>query len=78
LTQNSATSTVKRGENRGRELSHHNVVRVMEHQRAAPAGTFSLPLPEGLSLTDVQVVLLVQDTQSHAILGAARSVVSAR
>lgn len=78
LTQNSATSAVNRGENRGRELSHHNVVREMKHQAAAPAGNFTLDLPEGLTVADVQVVLLVQDTKSQAILGAARSVVSAR
>ncbi|MFK8164114.1 MAG: DUF1223 domain-containing protein [Lewinella sp.] len=78
LAQNVARSAVKRGENRGKELQHHNVVRLMEHRPAAPAGTFELALPDGLSPNDVTVVLLVQNTITHALVGAARSAISAR
>lgn len=78
LTQHKAVSSVKRGENRGRELRHHNVVRVMEHTAAANAGSFELEIPAGLTADDVAVVLLVQNTDSHAIVGAARVEVGGR
>jgi hypothetical protein len=78
LVQNFAESTVSRGENRGKELQHHNVVRVMKHAPAAAAGSFELTLPDGLTTNEVTVVLLVQNTTTHALVGAARSVVSAR
>lgn len=78
LTQNEAVSAVKRGENRGKDLHHHNVVRAMQHAPAAAGGTFRLELPASLALDEVAVVLLVQDTRTHAISGAARAVVSAR
>ncbi len=78
LTQKTATSAVVRGENRGKELRHHNVVRVMEHAPAAAAGTFVLALPDGLTAGGVEVVLLVQHTQTHALTGAGHAVVSAR
>jgi hypothetical protein len=78
LAQKFAQSAVNRGENRGKELQHHNVVRVMKHAAAAAAGSFELALPDGLTTADVTVVLLVQNTRTHAIVGADRSVVSAR
>ena len=78
LAQNFAKSAVNRGENRGKKLQHHNVVRVMKHAAAAAAGSFELALPDGLTAADVTVVLLVQNTRTHAIVGADRSVVSAR
>jgi hypothetical protein len=78
LAQNFAQSAVNRGENRGKELQHHNVVRVMKHTAAAAAGSFELSLPDGLAPEDVTVVLLVQNTRTHAIVGADRSVVSVR
>lgn len=78
LTQNQAVSAVQRGENRGKELRHHNVVRAMQHAPAGTSGSFVLEVPEGLSADDVTVVLLVQNTRTHAIAGAARSAISAR
>jgi len=78
LAQNFAQSAVNRGENRGKELQHHNVVRVMKHAPAAAAGSFELALPDGLTPADVTVVLLVQNTRTHAIVGAGQSVVSVR
>lgn len=78
LTQNEAVSSVKRGENRGRELRHHNVVGVMEHAVAAKAGCFELAIPSGLTAGDVAIILLVQNTESHAIAGAARAEVVGR
>ena len=78
IVQHEARSAVNRGENRGRKLNHHNVVRVLEHQNAAAEGSFRLQLPEGLPAEDVSVVLLVQEVKSHAISGAAQAAVSAR
>ncbi len=72
LIQPEATSSINRGENRGRELHHVNVVRAMQHQEAALSGALALEVPEGLEATDLKVVLLVQDTRSQAILGVAR------
>lgn len=78
LVQNKAKSAVKRGENRGKELRHHNVVRVMKHADATAAGSFDLALPADLTPAGVTVVLLVQNTATYAIAGAAQAVVSAR
>lgn len=72
LAQHEAISAVKRGENRGRELRHHNVVRAMQHAPAALAGSLRLDLPDGLAPSDASVVLLVQEIGTHAIVGAAR------
>ena len=72
LVQREATSAVRRGENRGRQLSHHNVVRQMKHAPAAAVGNFSLTVPDGLTAREVSVVLLVQDVETQAIVGATR------
>lgn len=72
LVQPEATSAIKRGENRGRELHHVNVVRSMEHAPAAGKGTFRLTVPAELEAAATKVVLLVQDTRSQAIVGAVR------
>lgn len=72
LVQPEATSAVSRGENRGRELHHINVVRAMAHGPAAVKGTFTLPVPEGLDAEGMEVVLLVQEKKSQVIVGAAR------
>lgn len=70
LVQPRAESAVKRGENRGKDLHHVNVVRVMEHQDAAPSGMLKLVLPPGEVELPYEVVLLVQDKSSLAIAGA--------
>ncbi|MEM9529213.1 MAG: DUF1223 domain-containing protein, partial [Bacteroidota bacterium] len=70
LVQPTADSAVKRGENRGRDLHHVNVVRAMEHQEAGKTGALSLAIPEGAVAQELEVVLLVQNKQSLAITGA--------
>lgn len=77
IVQHHAKSAVQRGENRGRDLSHHNVVRALEHEAGKASGRFELALPEGLAANEVSVVLLVQETESHAISGAVRAIVPA-
>lgn len=72
LVQPEATSAVNRGENRGRELHHVNVVRAMAHGPAAVKGTFTLAVPDGLDAEVAEVVLLVQDEKSQAVVGVAK------
>lgn len=73
LVQPTAESAVKRGENRGRDLHHVNVVRAMEHQEAVKSGTLSLSIPEGELSQEMEVVLLVQNKQSLVIEGAQKT-----
>lgn len=72
LVQPEATSSIRRGENRGKELHHVNVVRVMEHAPAATSGCFTLLAPEDMDLASAEVVLLVQNEQTMEIVGAVR------
>lgn len=78
LVQRKASSSVGRGENRGRQLHHVNVVRDLVHAAASSKGKLELQLPNKLDMADTQVVLLVQDTGSRQILGAAKATLSAR
>ncbi len=78
LTQNTAASAVRRGENRGKDLHHVNVVRDLVHSKAAASGELIVTIPEGLEIGDTRVVLLVQQPKSQAIVGAVRSTLSAR
>jgi hypothetical protein len=66
------TTRIERGENRGRELRHHNVVRGLSH-----VGTWAgRPLSLAVSMPDVggrdACAVLVQGKRSGRILGAAR------
>ena len=78
LVQDEATSSINRGENRGRELHHVNVVRELKQAPAGAAGTFELTLPDGLDRAEAQVVLLVQHTKTYALHAAAHQSLSAR
>lgn len=71
LVQPEATSSIKRGENRGRELHHVNVVRAMQHDRAATSGKLTVAVPDGLLAEKLDVVLLVQKTQNQEVIGVA-------
>jgi len=73
LVQPEATSSIKRGENKGRELHHVNVVRAMQHADALSSGKLMMEVPDGLLADDLQVVLLVQKTYNQAIVGVARA-----
>ena len=78
IVQHEATSDVNRGENRGRKLSHRNVVRALEHAPAAASGTLELTVPEGLDRGAYDLIVLVQNTTDRRITGAARYEVTAR
>lgn len=72
LVQPEATSSIKRGENKGRELHHVNVVRAMQYADAISSGKLMVVVPDGLIAEDLEVVLLVQQTYNQAIIGVAR------
>ena len=72
LVQNAARSDVRRGENRGRQLDHVNVVRVIE-TRDAGTGRVALALPDGVAAGNVFAAALVQPGDVGPILGAARA-----
>lgn len=69
LVQLEATTDVKRGENSGRTLKHHNVVRVYQNTQGN-SGTADLTMPMGLEAADCHVVVLVQNNTSRHITNA--------
>jgi hypothetical protein len=77
------TTDVRRGENRGRTLSHDAVVRSIETvaeigaHEPARAIEHSVPIGADWDPSRVRVVALLQDTASLAILGAAEVPVAA-
>ena len=61
---------VRRGENRGRDLKHVNVVRALKTVDYAPSGSVTLRLPEDLSADEALVVVLVQRGAGGSVLAA--------
>jgi len=63
---------VLRGENRGRELTHHHVVRTFETLKidSNAAGTHTLTLPEGHSSQGLKLIGYVQKKNQGRILAA--------
>lgn len=71
IIQASASSVVKRGENKGKILHHINVVRAIK-QVSSGEGTTKLLLPGGVSAKECRVIAFVQDKKDLHI-GAAQS-----
>lgn len=71
LVQQQASNDVPIGENRGRHLSHSNVVRAFETRKlpAALAGRWTPRVPTGLSRQQLEVVVYLQDSNLE-VLGA--------
>ena len=69
LLQSNAVTSVRRGENSGRQLHHVNVVRQFIVLKPG-ATTAELVIPAGLKAGDCRVVAFVQDDSKH-ITGAA-------
>jgi hypothetical protein len=71
LVQGARDVSVTRGENRGRTLSHANVVRVFETEPiAAPRGKRAVSMPEGVRPDAASVVVFAQSRQTLRVLGA--------
>ncbi|MBC6994205.1 DUF1223 domain-containing protein [Neolewinella lacunae] len=72
LVQNHAVDEVKRGENRGRRLEHHNVVRDLRTAAAKQSDSLDLNIPADCTGQALSVVVVVQNSATRAIAGAAR------
>lgn len=72
LVESELITEVKRGENRGRQLAHQNVVRVFEtvDLKEKQSGQVQLKVPADATSANLQVVLYVQDGKSWKVLGA--------
>lgn len=72
LVERGITSEVTAGENRGKTLSHDNVVRLFETVKVPGAhkGESRLSLPEGAASDRCSVIVYVQDEKTMAVLGA--------
>ena len=72
LVQREAIVSVKAGENKGRLLKHHNVVRVLQTiESIKVAGTVKLNVPPGVKLGDCYIISYTQKKDGGAITGAA-------
>lgn len=64
-------NAVPKGENRGRQSVHTNVVRAMV-KADAPASRGTIPVPEDVDLSKVEVVAWVSDPLTLAVVGASK------
>lgn len=74
VVQKSATTTVRRGENEGRTLSHVQVVRVFEVLNVDQMGVVGseVVIPPGSQPLDLEIVAIAYDCKTHATVAAAR------
>ena len=75
LVQRAADNEVNRGENRGRHLSHANVVRDFESIRLDGKSTESstLTIPVNVSLSNLECIAYLQDRQTMQVTLAGRT-----
>lgn len=76
IIQKTAQSKVRRGENGGRVLSHYQIVRHLHNTalNRSGKGSANINLPKGFNSKDFEVIGVVQDMNSGAILGAAKAI----
>ena len=72
LVSKTTETSVQRGENAGRKLTHDNVVRAFQTVPATARGTVSLTVPADFDLRNGAVVAYVQAQQTLAVRGAAQ------
>lgn len=72
LVERDISTEVTRGENRGRQLNHDNVVRVFEQRPTGLSGKVSLEAPKDMDLSKSSIILYAQDLKSFEIKGATR------
>ena len=77
LISTAVDNEVPRGENRGRHLSHTNVVReLIPIEQTDTEGSYSIDLPAELhGNSDLAIVLFVQNTRNMEVLGTSALVV---
>lgn len=75
IVQKTAQSSVKRGENANRILSHFQIVHHLHSTALAgnEKGTTTLTLPKGFTTKGFEIIGFVQDSSSGAILGATKA-----
>lgn len=73
LTEDNLTSDVDQGENRGRTLVHHAVVRGWHSAPATTSGSYVMDLPPDAAPGQIAAVAYVQASPGGPILGAARA-----
>jgi hypothetical protein len=79
LAQDSGTSQVKAGENKGRQLHHVAMVRSLRKIGSVKRGaSFSLAVPLPASAAEQRVIIFVQEGDIGPVLGAAELAVSGR
>jgi hypothetical protein len=77
VLQKNAQTKVERGENKGRTLSHVQIVRNLQSfPLIGSAGLVNVPLPIGFDAKEWEIVGLLQNTGNGAITGAARATFS--
>jgi hypothetical protein len=72
IVQLNATTAVKRGENKGKSLHHINIVRAFKAitvNKSAKA-VIAMPLPDNLSMKDVEVIAFLQNSKNWKIMAA--------
>ncbi|WP_183561047.1 DUF1223 domain-containing protein [Mucilaginibacter sp. SP1R1] len=79
VVQKHAVNNIKAGENEGRTLTHAQIVQQLDtiDLPASKQGTAHINLPAGFNTKDWEVIGLVQNSTTGAIVGAARAVLNA-
>lgn len=73
VLQKSAQTKVERGENGGRTLSHVQIVRELQPVAIkGNSGTANVALPHGFNTHDWEIIGLLQNKSTGAVVGAAR------
>lgn len=74
VVQLMATTNVKRGENRGHELKHINIVRELK-MAEIKSSPVQLTVPSGLSAKDIKIVAFMQNKKDLKIVSATETVI---
>lgn len=75
LVEDGLSMAVPKGENAGRTLNHSAVVRSLKRERTSASGPVNVvvSVPSDVDRTHARLVVVVQDTRSGAVLGAAET-----
>ena len=72
VVESDLLTEVQRGENRGRTLTHHNVVRGLKAMRAQSKDTISIDYADDAKPKNLAVIAFIQNVQTMKILAANR------